>query len=93
MAKPLQTKRLPHMSIVLTPDATDEDAKIEAERLISQALKIDNVEIVYVKLVEEGLLSTSKGEVDGKRYCVAFRELVGQVIFVHPDFDEIVRQR
>jgi len=81
-------QRLPQVTLVLSLSSTEEDAEAAAHDLISNGLDLEHFEILHVELMEEGLIRTKKGVIKGKRYVVAFRQLHGKVIFVHPDYDK-----
>lgn len=90
MDKDVQEQRLPQITLVLPHSSTNEDAKEAARELISNALDIKNFEILHVEMVQEGSIRTKLGTIEGRRYSVAFRQLHGKVIFVHPDYESIV---
>jgi len=83
-----QEIRLPHIFVVLSLSSTEDDAKSEAHDRLSEVF--NSFEILHIELVEEGLLQTRSGPKIGKRYQIAFRELHGEVVFVHPDYDSIM---
>lgn len=91
MVHSVHEQRLPQISLVLPLTSTEEDARAVAHDLISNGMDIDRFEILHVELMEEGPIETKNGIRKGKRYLVAFRQLYGEVIFVHPEFDELIR--
>lgn len=83
-------KRLPQISLVLPMSSNEDDARAAASDLILNGLDIEKFEILHVELMEEGRIRTKGGVKEGKRYVVAFRQLHGEVVYLHPDFDEII---
>ena len=90
MDRIVHEQRLPQVTLVLSMSSTKEDAEAAAHDLISNGLDLDFFEILHVELMEEGMIHTKKGVMEGKRYSIAFRQLHEEVIYVHPDFDEIM---
>lgn len=83
-------KRIPHVTLILPLSATESDARESAEDMIRNGLNLVSFEIVHVELLEEGLIQTPGGVKSGRRYAVAFRKTEGSVIYVHPDYEQIV---
>ena len=92
MDRSVHEQRLPQVSLVLPLSSTEEDAKAAAHDLILNGLDIENFEILHVELMEEGHIRTKGGVKEGKRYVVAFRQLYGEVVYTHPNFDELIRR-
>ena len=89
MDKVVYEKRLPQLSVVLPMSSTEGDAKEVAHDLISNGMEISNFEILHVALVGEGQFRSRGALVTGKRYVVAFEQLQGEVVFIHPNYDEL----
>jgi len=83
-------QRLPQVTLVLSLSSTEEDAEAVAHDMITNGLDLEHFEILHVEMMEEGMIRTKKGVIEGRRYVVAFRQLHGKVIFVHPDYDDIM---
>ena len=92
MDKVVYEKRLPQLSVVLPMSSTKDDAKEAAHDLISNGMEISNFEILHVEFVGEGQFRSRGSMVTGKRYIVAFEQLQGEVVFIHPNYDEIMGQ-
>lgn len=92
MDKNVHDQRLPHLSLVLPLSSTEEDAREAARQVISDRLDISTFEILQVELIQEGMIHTRDGTKEGKRYRVVFRQIYGEVVYIHPDFDAIMRR-
>lgn len=92
MDKNVHEQRLPQITLVLSPSSTEDDARAVASDMISNGLDIERFEILHIEMMEEGTIQTKNGMIKGRRYVVAFRQLYGEVIFTHPDFDKIMDQ-
>lgn len=80
--------RVPHIMISVPPESDESDAKALAESIIRDRLKINSFEILLVELEEEGLIQVPGGMVEGKRFRVAFRQVYGVVVYIHPEYDK-----
>ena len=90
MDRIVHEKRLPHVSVVLPMSSTEDDAQEVAQELIQNALNLEHFEILHVEVIEKGHILTKGGMVEGKRYIVAFRQLHGETVYVHPDYDVVM---
>jgi len=86
----VREKRVPHVTIILPPSSTEDDAVEAATDLISDGLNVKRFDILHVEMVEEGEFKTAAGVLPGKRYIVAYLEKLGEVIYLHPDYEKHV---
>ena len=92
MTSPPPEMRLPTVSVALPSPSSEDDAAKEAAKRISPMLKPGHVfQIVSIDIVEDGLIKTPLGVVQGKRYQVAFMTKEN-VVFLHPDYDKIMAE-
>lgn len=92
MDKNVHEQRLPHVCLVLPVTSTEDDAREAARQVISDRLDISKFEILHVELIQSGLIPTPDGVKEGKRYRVVFRQLHGEIVYVHPEYDAIMRR-
>src|SRR5690606_8186153 len=83
--------RVPQFFVTLALASSKEEARAAAERIIIDKLNILNFEILSIEVSEEGMLKTKDGIKEGRRYSVAFRELHGSIVFLHEDYEEIMK--
>ncbi len=78
-------KRVPHVTIILPVESTEDDAVEAAKDLISSGMNVKRFDILHVEM-EEGEFKTADGVLLGKRYIVAYLEKLGEVIYLHHDY-------
>ena len=83
MTKPLEERRIPHISVLLSASSTEQDAVERAGELLRNRHRVGDFKIVHVKLAFEDERS--------KRYLVAFvMPYPTGIIYTDKAFDRIM---